>query len=321
MPGKSIFRVASLVVIGAGVALLVVGFIGWNPLVAQRDEGLAGTEERDEAGGSGERPYVGGDFHTMAVHPKDPQKVMVGGHASGALSEDGGKTWQQVADLNGASAMAWVIDPSDPQKMYIAGHPGFYRSDDGGKSWSLDNSGLPSTDMHGLGMDPNDPNVLYAYLVGSGIYRSGDAGKSWELINNDEMVIMGPILVDPRDSDTLYLAEIKGGAFQKSTDGGKTWRQLSTIPGDIATWVSQDPSNPDTFYAAGGGAVFKSTDGGESWRPSGDGLPEGRLPEAVWVVAVSPSDPQVVYAGVLEGTQQARVFRSEDGGESWEARN
>jgi len=44
------------------------------------------------------------------------------------------------------------------------------------------------------------------------------------------------------------------------------------------------------------------------------------LPGTVSAVAVSPSDPQIVYAGVLEGTT-ATVYRSEDGGESWRARN
>ena len=80
--------------------------------------------------------------------------------------------------------------------------------------------------------------------------------------------------------------------------------------------ISQDQQEPDTFYAAAGGRVLKSTDGGEGWQPTENkGLSEG-----VSVVAVSPSDPQVLYAGVLEG-EAARVFRSEDGGESWQAQN
>jgi photosystem II stability/assembly factor-like uncharacterized protein len=123
---------------------------------------------------------------------------------------------------------------------------------------------------------------------------------------------MGPILVDPRASNTLYVAAMEGG-FLKSTDGGESWELLGTIPGGMVTWVSQDDQNPDTFYAAGGGEVYKSTDGGESWQPSGEGLPGG-----VSVVAASPEDSRVVYAGVLEG-EEAQLFRSDDGGESWRA--
>jgi len=79
--------------------------------------------------------------------------------------------------------------------------------------------------------------------------------------------------------------------------------------------VSESPEDPASFYAASGGAVLKSTDRGESWRQAGEGLPG-----AVSAVAVAPSDPRVVYAGVLEG-ETASVYRSEDAGESWEARN
>lgn len=259
------------------------------------------------------RPYVGGDFHAMAVDPAEPGRVMVGGHGGGAISNDAGKTWEQVEDLNAADPMGWVIDPSDPEKAYIAGHPGLFRSENGGESWSLDNSGLPATDVHGLGIDPQNPNNLYAYVAGAGLYRSPDAGGSWEPVN-DQVSVMGPILVDPQDSNTLYLASMEGG-FQRSADGGESWEQVGTIPGGMATWVSQDPRNPDTFYATGGGGVYKSTDGGKSWQPAGKGLPGG-----VSTVAVSPGDPKTVYAGALDG-EEALVFRSDNGGESWQPRN
>jgi len=126
--------------------------------------------------------------------------------------------------------------------------------------------------------------------------------------------VMGPILVDPQASNTLYLAAMEGG-FLKSTDGGENWELLGTIPGGMASWVSQDWQNPNTFYAAGGGAPYKSTDGGESWQATSEGIPGG-----VSAVTVSPSDPRILYAGVLEG-DTATVYRSDDGGESWEAQN
>jgi hypothetical protein len=78
--------------------------------------------------------------------------------------------------------------------------------------------------------------------------------------------------------------------------------------------IAQGQKHPDTFYAANGQQVLKSTDGGESWRPVGEKL------FGASAVAVAPSDSQTVYAGVLEGTT-ATVYRSEDGGASWRARN
>ena len=258
------------------------------------------------------RPVVGDDLHSLVVDPSNPERVLVGGHEGGALSEDGGRTWQPIAGLKGADPMGWTVDPRDPLKMYVGGHPGFYRSQDGGKSWSKDTGGLPGTDVHGLGIDPSDPNVLYAYVMGRGIYRSADAGRRWEPVNSEKNV-MGPILVDPRQSGTLYLADARGG-FEQSTDGGKTWQPLGAIPGGMAMWIAQDQQAPATFYAANGRAL-KSTDGGRSWQPTGDGI-NG----SVSSVAVAPSDSRVVYAAVLEGGA-ARVFRSEDGGQTWQARN
>jgi photosystem II stability/assembly factor-like uncharacterized protein len=259
------------------------------------------------------RPYVGGDLHSLAVDPKDPDRMVVGGHEGGAVSEDGGRTWRPAYGLEGADAMGWVINPDDPQEMYAGGHAGFYRSEDGGKSFDQDNSGLPGTDVHGLGMDPRNPDVLYAYVVDHGTYRSSDAGKSWEQVSA-EAGVMGPILVDPRNSAALYVSSMNGG-FRKSTDGGKTWRTVAPFPGGgMVMSISQSWEDPDTFYAANGRQILKSTDDGESWRTVGAEF------SGVSAVAVAPSDPQIVYAGVLEGTT-AQVFRSENSGESWEARN
>ncbi len=271
-----------------------------------------GPGARSPQASASERPLVGGDLHAMAVDPKDPYRVMVGGHGGAAISEDGGATWRQIDDLEGADPMGWVIDPRDPSKMYAGGHPGFYRSRDGGQSWVQNNSGLPATDVHGLGMDPGDPDTLYASMVGAGLYRSPDAGESWRPVNA-EVGVMGPILVHPRDPSTLYVAGMDGD-FLGSEDGGKSWRRLGVIPGGMTMSVSQSIANPDTLYAAGGG-VFRSTDGGKSWRQVGEGLPDD-----VSTVAAAPNDPRIVYAGVLAG-EEALVYRSEDGGESWEATN
>jgi len=287
---------------GAVAVIALAALVAASVLIAGGPSGI----------GAVERPVVGGDLHAMAVDPKEPDRVMVGGHEGAAVSEDGGKTWEQISDLEGADPMGWAIDPADPQKMYVGGHPGFYRSEDGGDTWSQDNSGLPATDVHGLGMDPQNPDTLYASIMGAGLYRTTEAGGSWESVN-PEVGVMGPILVDPRDPETLYVAGMEG-AFLRSEDGGKSWGGLGSIPGGMATWVSQSLKNPDVLYAAGGG-VSKSTDGGESWRPMDGGLPGG-----VSTVAVSPEDPRIVYTGVLDGTE-ALVYRSEDGGESWEARN
>jgi hypothetical protein len=93
------------------------------------------------------------------VDPTISIRWWVGGHEGGAISSDGGRTWQQASGLEGADPIDWVINRDDPSKIYVGGHFGFYRSEDGAKGFSQDNSGLPGTDVHGLRMDPQDPDT------------------------------------------------------------------------------------------------------------------------------------------------------------------
>lgn len=284
----------------------------WGALAVVLAAILVGLYAAHSGGPSaGTQPYVGEDLHSLVVDPSDPNRVLVGGHQGAAVSADGGTSWRQIAGLNGADPMGLVIDPRDHRQVYAAGHPGLRRSLDGGSTWSDQTGTLPGTDVHGLGMDPRHPDVLYAYVVGQGVLRSVDGGAHWAVVNATQSV-MGPILVDPATGTTLHLADPQGG-FQESVDGGRTWQQVGSIPGGMAMWIDQDQRHPRTFYAANGGIV-RSDDGGRIWRAMA-GAPSG-----VSTVSVAPSDSRILYAAALQGTG-AQVFRSPDGGQHWQARN
>jgi hypothetical protein len=100
-----------VVIVGAAVAAMLLS----------ASPGRQETATKETA--TSERPYVGGDLHSLAVDPTDPEKVMVGGHDGGAVSEDGGRTWKQASGLEGADPMGWAISPDDPQKMYVGVTP------------------------------------------------------------------------------------------------------------------------------------------------------------------------------------------------------
>ena len=91
----------------------------------------------------GQRPYVGGDLHSIAVDPTDPEKVMVGGHDGGAVSEDGGESWEPVGEGLPDRLSVVAVAQSDPQVVYAGalGAEGvaLFRSEDGGKSWRAHN--------------------------------------------------------------------------------------------------------------------------------------------------------------------------------------
>ena len=95
-----------------------------------------------------------------------------------------------------------------------------------------------------------------------------------------------------------------------------------------------DPSNPDIVYAAAyqrrrhvftlidGGpesAIYKSTDAGATWNKVKSGLAHGGY--GPHRLAVSPADPNVVYATIEAADGKGGIFRSTDKGATWERRN
>jgi photosystem II stability/assembly factor-like uncharacterized protein len=85
--------------------------------------------------------------------------------------------------------------------------------------------------------------------------------------------------------------------------------------------VAGDPTNPFTFYfGSTGGGVWKTTDGGRYWQNVSDGYFKRA---SVGALAVAPSDPNVIYAGMGEPTIRGNVshgdgvYKSTDAGKSW----
>ena len=69
-----------------------------------------------------------------------------------------------------------------------------------------------------------------------------------------------------------------------------------------------NPADPKVMYVAMRDGLFKSTDAGETWTALGKGL------KNLAAVAVNPRKPNEVYASTAEGV----IFRSTDGGATWE---
>jgi photosystem II stability/assembly factor-like uncharacterized protein len=101
----------------------------------------------------------------------------------------------------------------------------------------------------------------------------------------------------------------------RSTDGGTTWALLGRdqgVHGVIA--VAVDPVARGTVYAGGNDGLYKTMDGGATWTRLA--FPEG----SVVALAVSPSAPNVVL-GLGVQNRQGFVYRSEDGGVTWDERH
>src|SRR4051794_38328610 len=98
------------------------------------------------------------------------------------------------------------------------------------------------------------------------------------------------------------------------------WRCIGPFRGGRVVAVAGDPHDIGTFYfGATGGGLWKSTDAGQHWQNVSDGFFQRA---SVGGLAVSPSDPNVIYAGMGESTIRGNVshgdgvYKSTDAGKS-----
>lgn len=252
--------------------------------------------------------FMSGRIADIAIHPDNRSHWYVAVGSGGVWKTiNAGTTWQPVFDSEGSYSIGCVtIDPNQPDTIWV-----------------------------GTGENVSGRHVGY----GDGVYKSLDAGASWTRMGLEDSQHIGMIRVDPRDSRVVYVAAQgplwSGGGdrgLYKTVDGGESWEKI--LGGGEYTGVSEvhlDPRNPDVLYAvtwqrfrnvAGlmdGGpetGIHKSTDGGYTWRELTEGLPEENMGKTG--LAISPIKPNVVYATIELKQRTGGVWRSEDGGETWE---
>jgi photosystem II stability/assembly factor-like uncharacterized protein len=135
------------------------------------------------------------------------------------------------------------------------------------------------------------------------------------------------VAYDPRDptGNTIFLGGAQGGVW-KTTDGGLHWfpktdNEKALASGSIAIDPNTSGNRSIIYCGTGegvwfGGApysgcgILKSTDGGETWSLFRKGLPNRTI---FYKVVVNPRDPNQLFAALQTG-----LYRSENGGESWE---
>jgi photosystem II stability/assembly factor-like uncharacterized protein len=243
----------------------------------------------------------------------------------------------------------FAVNPKNNAEYYVAVASGnVWKTTNSGTTWEpiFDNHGSYSIGC--LALDPENTSVIWlgtgennhqrALGYGDGVYKSADGGKSWKHMGLKESRQIGMIAIDPRNTNVVYVAAEgsvwgPGGerGLYKTTDGGKTWNKVLNISENTGVNnVLLDPRNPDVVYATseqrrrhvftkiGGGpesAIWKSTDAGASWEKLTNGLPSGHVGGIG--IAISPVNPDVVYAIIEAEGESGGFFRTTNRGASW----
>lgn len=288
-----------------------------NPLFAQKKNKSKPQDKWTEGTFQGLKfrsvgpALTSGRIGDIAVHPEKRHVYYVAVSSGGVWKTiNNGTTWQPIFDTQGSYSIGCItLDPNNPYTVWV-----------------------------GSGENNSQRSVSY----GDGVYKSVDGGKNWKNMGLKNSEHIGEIVVDPRNSDVVFVAAQgplwnAGGdrGLYKSTDGGENWKKvLNVSPHTGVSDIVYDPRNPDVMVAStyqrrrrvwtliNGGpesAIYKSTDGGESWRKIKTGLPSvdmGRIG-----LAISPANPDVLYAIIEAADGKGGFFKSTDRGESWKKMN
>ncbi|MHB1194892.1 MAG: WD40/YVTN/BNR-like repeat-containing protein [Longimicrobiales bacterium] len=268
----------------------------------------------------------------------------------------GSLQWTNTSIARGGRSIGVAGSDARPNEYYFgATGGGLWKSTDGGQNWRPVTDGkINSSSVGAVAVCEANPDVVYIgtgetqlrgnILQGDGVYRSTDAGATWTHLGLAEAQNVSRIRVHPEDCDVAWVGAFgvhsapnpERGVF-KTTDGGGSWRKtlFKSDKAGIAD-LALDPGNPNVLYAgvweawrkswgmSSGGddsGLWKSTDGGESWQDitSTLGLDPAK-PIGKIGITVSGANSDRLWA-LVEHEPEGGVYRSDDGGRSWELMN
>lgn len=229
-----------------------------------------------------------------------------------------------------------LIDKNDPSGNTI------WAGSVGGGLWKLDNANSSSPNWRNvsdylenlaigaMAQDPREPNIMYvgtgeAYpngdaISGLGMYRTLDAGDNWELLPstlNNDLDNIRAIVVHPEMGD-VYAGGDNG--LHRSSDQGETWEKVLGVGfaavDDIYDVVYIEANN--SLYASTSNRIYRSETGNPgSWLDLSTivNFPRGgnRIE-----MAVSPSNPNVIYLVGSRGGAATEIYRTTTGGTEWQ---
>ncbi len=191
---------------------------------------------------------------------------------------------------------------------------------------------------------PTNKNKFYAGYTGGGVWMTPDAGNNWFNISDGYFRTgsIGAIDISRTNPDIIYVGTGEhalrgdvshGDGVYKSSDGGKTWVNVGLKETRQIPRIIIHPTNPDIVYVAALGhfagpnperGVYRTKDGGKTWEQI---LFQDERSGVIDLV-MDRKRPNLIYAatwevqrfpwGIRSGGEGSRIYRSKDGGDSWE---
>ena len=190
---------------------------------------------------------------------------------------------------------------------------------------------------------PGNPSVIFVGAASGGIFRSRDHGVTWEPVFDADgtALSIGDIAIAPSDPGIIWAGTGEpnnrqssswGDGVYKSLDGGDTWANMGLKETRHIGKIKIDPRNPDVVFVAALGhlwgpnperGVFRTRDGGKTWDrclyvDENTGVVDIDLEDNGRVLYAAAFQRQRKPWGYIGGGPQAGVFRSLDGGDTWE---
>jgi photosystem II stability/assembly factor-like uncharacterized protein len=278
----------------------------------------------------------------LAIDPNSPDRVFAGtgeynhGNPYGAYyglgllySNDFGETWMQVeaATFERVEMARILFDPNDTaQHMFLACDTGVYESTTGGTGWVQLRAGSASDLVLRV---TGGALQLIAAFYGEGIFTSTLMGATWspwtQITTSAFPAAFGRIALGQSRNHPLHIWAAfsdSGGSLlagiAKSIDGGGVWTPVDVPPAGIwqteyNLYVAVHPDTPDMVFL-GTSTLFRTDTGAAPWVEV-VGTPD-HLHSDHHAMAFDPKTPSIVFACGDGG-----VYRSSDGGASWEQRN
>ena len=210
-------------------------------------------------------------------------------------------------------------------------------------SWDFAGPGNIGGRVVDVAFDPRDSNVLWVTAATGGVFKSTNKGQSWQPVFDEQPVLtIGDLALAPSNPDIVYVGtgeangsvnNYAGAGMYRSVDGGANWAFAGLEETTSIGRVLVHPDNPDVVWAGAIGSyylpdehrgVYKSTDGGQSWEQT------LAINDSTGVIdlVMRPDNPDVLFAASWQRVRRptgsrlfgrgSGVWRSNDGGETWE---